>query len=118
MSIVNTTDLAIFIKLKLQQIKIETYLQSLKDNIQKYETKLEDYLEEHPSLDINNSFKIFLQKNAPYEPLTFKYLEKCLNDLYPNNNNIVQKILQYVRSNRTRIYKQKVIFETLKIKDK
>jgi hypothetical protein len=111
-------DLANYIHLKQEQMKLEERLQKIKQKTTQYENELANYLAvENKPLQINNTYKIGLNQTYPQEPLTFKYLEKCFREVIPNTNQREQ-LMKYIKDNRTRVYKQKVTFDLLTIKDR
>lgn len=106
-------DLANYIRLKQQQLDLEARLQQIKSKVSQYEPTLTNYLvAENKPLQINNTYKISIQQTYPHEPLTFKYLEKCFQEVIPNQTQRT-RLLSYIKDNRTRVYKQKLSFDIL-----
>jgi transketolase len=103
--------------LKQEQMKLEKRLQQIKQKTTQYESGIANYLAvENRPLQINGTYKISLQQSSPQEPLTFKYLDKCFREVIPNDTQREQ-LMRYIKENRTRVYKQKVVFDLLTIKD-
>tara|TARA_Y100000591_G_C21474347_1_gene517254 strand:+ start:306 stop:653 length:348 start_codon:yes stop_codon:yes gene_type:complete len=44
--------------------------------------------------------KLKYGQNKNTQPLTLKYVEKCLHELMPNNDENVNKIMTYIKDNR------------------
>jgi len=47
--------------------------------------------------------KVFMKKEASYDTLTFKFLELCLNKLYPDREQ-VKKIIQFIKKQRQKSF--------------
>lgn len=106
-----------FIRLKKRQKELETEMQQIKKKLEYYEPSLTTYLTaERTPVDVNNRYRLSLQESCPHEPLTFKYLERCFSEVIPNEGQRA-KLLKYIKDNRTRIYKQRLHFDFISIKN-
>jgi len=47
--------------------------------------------------------KVFMKKETSYDTLTFKFLEMCLNKLYPDKEQS-KKIIQFIKKQRQKTY--------------
>ena len=101
---------------KIKQLRDQ--MDELKEEKNEISDKLNDYVEsnsvEKKSINVNlkDSQIKFITTKVP-QTLTFKYLEKCLNDIVIDSDQ-VEQIIEYIKSNRTinevneikRIYKK------------
>jgi hypothetical protein len=101
---------------KIKQLRDQ--MDELKEEKNEISDKLNDYVEsnsvEKKSINVNlkDSQIKFITTKVP-QTLTFKYLEKCLNDIVTDSDQ-VEQIIEYIKSNRTinevneikRIYKK------------
>ncbi len=98
--------------------QLRDQMDELKEEKNEISDKLNDYVEsnsvEKKSINVNlkDSQIKFITTKVP-QTLTFKYLEKCLNDIVTDSDQ-VEQIIEYIKSNRTinevneikRIYKK------------
>ena len=68
---------------------------SVNEQIQNYATN--NHLQNH-TIQIGDG-KLKITETRTAEPLTFKYLEKCLNEVITNKDQVSQ-IIQYIKQNR------------------
>lgn len=113
MSIINNNDAEQYLRLKQKQNQLERELQHIRQTIKPYEEKISSYLLEKKSIiQVNQKIKIRAEQIAPYEPLSFKYLESSFEKAIPNPNQRKQ-LIQFLKDNRARNVKNKVIIDLL-----
>lgn len=110
MSIINQ-DAQKYLRLKYQQHQLEKQLQQVKQAIKPYEDNIEDYLlKNNKIIQVNQNMKIRVEQTTPYEPLSFKYLENSFEKVIHNPNQRKQ-LLQFLKENRARNLKTKVVID-------
>tara|TARA_Y100000768_G_scaffold388976_1_gene389571 strand:- start:13067 stop:13399 length:333 start_codon:yes stop_codon:yes gene_type:complete len=75
-------------------------IKQLREQKQKYELNITNYVQEHNIKSIqtdDGKLKLFETKTS--QPLTFKYVEKCLNEVLPETFNIPD-IINYMKEKR------------------
>lgn len=113
MSIVDQNETAQYLRLKQRQNQLERELAQIKQVIKPIEEKLSHYLSSNNKiLQINQRIKLRTEQSAPYEPLSFKYIESSLEKAIPNRTQR-EKLLQFLKDNRSRVLKTKVVIDLL-----
>jgi hypothetical protein len=112
MSIVNS-DAEQYLRLKQRQNALEQELIHIKKIIKPYEDKITNYLlEKNKIIQVNQKVKIRAEQSTPYEPLSFKYLENSFEKVIHNPNQRKQ-LIQFLKDNRARNLKTKLILDIL-----
>ena len=110
-----TNDIRTYIILKQRETALQKELKNIKESLEPYENKIIQFINtDNKPLEINKQFRISIQENLPFEPITFKYLEKCFKEIIPDVQQ-QKHLIKYIKDNRARIYKQKIAFENLNL---
>ena len=90
----------VFIDNKIKIAKAE--LNELRKQRREYSDSIFDYVEtnklDNAIIEISDGVLKF-QQHKTFNPLTFKYIEQCLNDCISNESQ-VKMIMKYIKSNR------------------
>lgn len=83
--------------------KINERAKDLRNNKTTLEKDITVYIETNgltnATIEISDG-KLRYGQNKNTQPLTLKYVEKCLHDLMPNNEENVNKIMTYIKDKR------------------
>ena len=91
-----------YLELQFQIQNLQQQINQLKDAKKQTENNLihliqQNNLQKHAIT--YQGHKVFMKKETSYDTLTFKFLEQCLNKLYPDREQ-VKKIIQFIKTQR------------------